>query len=411
MRVLWITNGILPPVCAKLGVKQSPKEGWVFSSLKRLVCACDDIKVAVATVYNGSEFKHFSIEGVEYYCLPLCGKSNTKRIPHLRPFWKNIKNSFKPDIVHIHGSEYTHGMEYCEANGFENVVVSIQGLLSGITRHYLGGLSPTFVKNLTFRDFVKRDWFSRQIKVWTERGNVEKEFLSKVQAVIGRTDWDRAHIWAINPDARYFYVGETLRDSFYKNKWNYSRCVPHSIFISQAFVPLKGAHMVVKALPLVLREYPDAKIVIAGSDIMHQPWYRQWGYAKYLRRLINKLGLEEHVEFVGLLDERQMCETFLKSNIYVCPSSIENSPNSLGEAQMLGVPHLASYVGGAPEITEMNHDVLYRFEEYEMLAKKICDVFSLKDQFEPYKFDESRYDGNKNTKLLIEVYKELMTLK
>ena len=86
--------------------------------------------------------------------------------------------------------------------------------------------------------------------------------------------------------------------------------------------------------------------------------------------MIARLGISEHIEFTGMLDEKAMCDRYLKSNLFVCCSAIENSPNSLGEAQLLGMPYVASFVGGVPEIAGMNADVLYRFEETEMLAKK-----------------------------------------
>ena len=58
--------------------------------------------------------------------------------------------------------------------------------------------------------------------------------------------------------------------------------------------------------------------------------------------------LEDKVSFLGPLNAEQMKAEYLRSNVFLCPSSIENSPNSLGEAQMLGVPCVASYVGGIP---------------------------------------------------------------
>ena len=79
--------------------------------------------------------------------------------------------------------------------------------------------------------------------------------------------------------------------------------------------------------------------------------------------------------FLGSLSESEMCKRYLKSNVFVCPSAIENSPNSLGEAQALGMPYLTAYVGGAPDMVGQNVETLYRFEEIEMLAQKVCDVF------------------------------------
>ena len=47
-----------------------------------------------------------------------------------------------------------------------------------------------------------------------------------------------------------------------------------------------------------------------------------------------------------------MCEQYLKANVFVLPSAIENSPNSLGEAMMLGTPTVVSDVGGVKNMID-----------------------------------------------------------
>ncbi len=407
MKVLWITNLIMPPVAEDLGMKIPPICGWMYSSLKRLVRMAPDMEIAVASLYDGNEIYDKTLGGVRYFCLPSKGADPTKRMPHVRALWKSVAESFNPDVVHIHGSEFTPGYEWCDVNGVDNVVMSIQGLLCGYERHLLGSVKGKDLNILTFRDIIKRDGFKDMPRDWHRRAEEEKRFISGLRHVIGRTDWDRCQVWALNPEITYHYGGETLRDAFYTNRWEYDKCEPHTIFLSQASSPLKGADMVFRALPLVLREFPDARIRIAGFDIANVPWYRRNSYSEYMMRLLKKLGISDRVSFLGLLSEKEMCDEYLKANVFVCSSSIENSPNSLGEAQMLRMPHLASVAGGTPEITGMNRDVLYRFEEYEMLAEKICAVFRQGKDFVPHNFDESRYDGELNTRLLIETYDKI----
>lgn len=165
--------------------------------------------------------------------------------------------------------------------------------------------------------------------------------------------------------------------------------------------------MLFEALPLILHHYPDTKVYVAGYDSTVAPWWRIGSYGKYLKKMIARLGISEHIEFTGMLDEKAMCDRYLKSNLFVCCSAIENSPNSLGEAQLLGMPYVASFVGGVPEIAGMNADVLYRFEETEMLAKKICDIFALGSSYKPAQYDASMYDGAANTQSLLETYRQI----
>ena len=149
--------------------------------------------------------------------------------------------------------------------------------------------------------------------------------------------------------------------------------------MSQAGYPIKGLHQVLKAMPLILRHYPDTVVRIAGGDITASGTYKEklrlGGYGLYIKRLIKKYHLGGKVSFVGMMNAGQMKQEYLHANVFICPSSIENSPNSLGEAQILGVPCIASYVGGVPDMMRGNEENLYRFEEVEMLAEKVCRIF------------------------------------
>ena len=193
---------------------------------------------------------------------------------------------------------------------------------------------------------------------------------------------------------------------FYQRKWEYDKCDKHTIFLSQAGYPIKGLHKVLEAMPLVLRHFPDARLRVAGQSIVDKPFYRMSGYGKYIQSLINKLSLNDKITFLGTLSEEEMCEQYLRTNVFICPSSIENSPNSLGEAQIMGVPHLAASVGGVPDMMKGNEECLYRFEEIEMLAEKICDVFSMSiyDEEQQIKTAHIRHSEAINSQTLFDVY-------
>ncbi len=408
MKVLWITNIAMPPLCNAMGWSIPVSGGWMYSSLKRIIDLDKSIHLAVATVHTGNALIEKEIDDVTYYALPLNGKNKSKYCSDFEQVWEKIANSFKPDIVHIHGSEFPYGLAYVKACGNHNVVVSIQGLLSVISRYYTLGIDVKLARKcLTFRDIVLRDFFIRGATSFTKRGKYEIELIKRVDYVIGRTEWDKSQVWAINPKAKYFFCGETLRDSFYAHKWNYKNCIPHSIFISQANYSIKGLHILLQSLPLILREFPDTRLYIAGANVTNLPWWKTPGYGKYIKKLIKRLNLEGKLVFLGALSEQEMCDCFLKANVFVCPSSIENSPNSLGEAQVVGVPYVASYVGGIPDIVAGNEKALYRFEEKEMLAKKICQIFSEGKDYKVIPTNLERYNGDINAKTIIKIYKDI----
>ena len=76
------------------------------------------------------------------------------------------------------------------------------------------------------------------------------------------------------------------------------------------------------------------------------------------------------------MNAEEIVEELKKAHVMVLPSSIENSPNSLCEAQLVGIPTVASYVGGVPEMLRDGKDgFLYAFNEPLMLAEYISRIF------------------------------------
>lgn len=414
MNILWIVNIVFPEANALLNKNKELKSsgGWMLGAANALT-DYPNVKLNIAslsplvddlTVLQGNR--------IRYFVIPL-GGGNIKYNKEYEKYWKLIKEQVQPDVVHIHGTEYSHGLAYVNACGNESVAVSIQGLKSAISEYYMAGLSKMDVySNLTLRDVLRGSIIADKRR-FEKTGGVEKALLTKVNHIIGRTSWDRARTWAINPNAKYHFCNETLRDEFYDgSKWNYQDCKPHSIFISQATYPIKGFHQLIKALPLILRHYSDTTVRVAGGDptkcngingLLHYT-----GYGKYLRRLIEKNSLSKKIVFLGGLNAEQMKNEYLHCNVFVCPSSIENSPNSLGEAQLLGVPCVASYVGGIPDMMKGDDGNMYRFEEVEMMAEKICRVFAgniCKNNM--VEIAKERHNPQTNSLQLLNIYNEI----
>lgn len=383
MKILWITNIVFPEAEKILTGKGELKSsgGWLLGTAEELL-KNDEIELTVATPTSlVHELKYLKGGKISYYLFPF-GKGNTKYNKDYELYWKEINRKLCPNVVHIHGTEFTHGLAYVKACGTKNVVVSIQGLVSEIVDYYNYGLSPIDIaKNITLRDLLRGTLFHDK-KVFRRKGHYEIELLQLVNHVIGRTSWDRAHIWAINPNAQYHFCNETLRPEFYNSEsWKYEQCAPHTIFLSQATYPIKGLHIVLKSMPMILRQYPDVQIRVAGMDITRSKEgmlgrLKLSGYGKIIRSLIKKYQLENKICFLGNLDAKEMIKEYLCANVFICPSSIENSPNSLGEAQILGTPVVASYVGGIPDMMQGDEEHIYRFDDFVLLAKEICDVFN-----------------------------------
>jgi glycosyltransferase involved in cell wall biosynthesis len=378
IKVLWITNTLFPAACKELNIPAPVVGGWMHSAADALKKYYkNDVQLGVATPYAGKEFKTFDSDKVRYFLVPGPAKSHLYSAD-MENYWKQVKNEFSPGVVHVYGTEYPHGLSYVNACGNENVVVFVQGMVSVYERYYLGSIpEKTLRQNVSLRDRMRKDSLFQQQKNMQVRARYEEWLLKKVNHIIGRTGWDKSHIWAINPNATYHHNDDTLRAEFYKHSWSVDTCEKHSLFLSQGHYPIKGLHQMIKAIPLILRKYPDLKVYVAGNNFFSGA--KKWkisGYGKYILSLIEKYNVKNQIIFTGILSEVEMCKRYLSSNVVVCPSSIENSPNSIGEAHMLGVPTIASYVGGITNLIEDNKTgLLYRFEEYEMLARAVIRIF------------------------------------
>ena len=75
-------------------------------------------------------------------------------------------------------------------------------------------------------------------------------------------------------------------------------------------------------------------------------------YPGYLDQLARRLGVADRIRYTGVLNAEAMKTCFLQSSVFLLPSSLENSPNSLGEAMLLGMPCAAANVGGVPSMME-----------------------------------------------------------
>lgn len=413
MKVLWITNIVFPEAQSLLTGAEDLKAsgGWMLGAANALLDR-QDVELHVATT-SRNVCKLNMLKGLKitYYLIPY-GKGNIKYNSEYEHYWRQIKSIVQPDIVHIHGTEFSHGLAYMKACGVDNVVISIQGLTSAYYYYYYGIIKSEIFRNITFRDII-RGTVLREQRKFKERAKYEIEMIKMTHHIIGRTSWDKSRCWAINPLVKYHFCNETLRSEFYSgNHWEYEKCIKHSIFLSQAGYPIKGLHQVLKAIPLILREFPDTTIRIAGGDITKTDTFKERlrlsGYGKYIKGLILRNGLHDRVIFTGNLNASEMKQEYLRANVFVCPSSIENSPNSLGEAQILGTPCIASYVGGIPDMMRGNEEYLYRFEEIEMLATKICNVFANgMNQTDMRETAHTRHDSEVNTAQLLHIYKSI----
>lgn len=380
MRVLWLCNIVIVPIAIKLGLPQCVGGGWLEGladqlknqqDIELLICAPDSIDRKEMYVWGN----------VSYYGFHKDILNAITYDDRLENKFRDIISEFKPDIVHVFGTEYLHSMEMVKAFGKpEKTILNIQGLVSTCAKHFTSGL-PDRIQNQNTLYELLRGNLRKQRNNYQKRGGYELLTIQNVMHIVGRTEWDKACTYLINPNASYYSCNEILRDVFYQYAWDIHNINRYSIFMRQSANPIKGLHFVLEALPRVISRYPEAKLYVAGTMNLERKTLKSklklTSYEKYLRRLIKRYKLDSHIIWLDQLNEQQMCERYLKSHVFVSASTIENESNTLSEAKLLGVPCVASYVGGVISRIEHGTDgYLYQHDAPYMLSYYICKIFS-----------------------------------
>lgn len=423
MKLLWLINITLPQVATALHIPPPNTGGWLSGQLAQM----DKDALAITVVsfsYDIKEETRLTLDGVTYIVCPHCAEDAEQAL------FERLLAELEPDLVHIHGTELSHSYAMLLAAHQYPTVISMQGLVSVCAEHYFANLPERF-RTARFSKRLLRlitklpcELVAEAQQWFTHLGEREQKVLRGGKYFIGRTVWDAYHLKAANPNAQYYKCNEILRQEFYDAaQWDYAACTPHSIFMSQGNYPLKGFHILLEAAALVKRNYPDMQIYITGTAPLSEcsglketlclPILQE--YPAYLAHLIKTLGLKEQVHYLGALSAVQMRAQYLAANVYVLASSMENSPNSLAEAMILGVPCLASNVGGVPDLLEnQTEGILYPFGDVETLAKNIETIFAAKDAAAIYgtrahAHAVQTHDPVTNTSALMEIYRSILS--
>ena len=419
MRVLWITNQPIGAATKKYGTGTSGT--WMDPTLYEMHQASVEIYLGVAFVSDVKSAESFVEEGIHYYALPRDPKKiypyNDKK--H-RSEWKSVITDMNPDLIMIWGTEYAHGLcALLEAKGVPSVIV-IQGILESVSRYYCGEMNISDIKsNYTFRSFIKHDSILNAQKLYKKKSQYELEMYQISQNVILENKWAEAYIKAKVPSVNSYYYKLKIKDLFYEPEWNLDACDRESILCTApGQYPLKGFHLLLEALAIIKRKYPNVILRVPGMkspfgcSVMER--IKRSDYVQYVLEIIDRNELRNNIEFLGDISSQRMAQELKRTHVFVVPSTIENQSMSLREAMAVGTPCVASAVGGIPESVTNGDDCLaFRSGEYEYMAECIMDIFSTDDKAKHIsKSARNRirdyYSDHADTKTLIDIYKKIL---
>lgn len=355
MKILWFSN--TPANGIRHFDNESVKGGWL-QSFDELIQ--DKIELHVAFYYPG-HFSSFKYGKTTYH--PISRKNwkmfsvkatlfNTIVHKEDLGIYTAIIQKVQPDLIHIHGTENPFG--YLLQAVDVPVVISIQGIINV----YLHKFSIAFddqnlnTNSKTIRDGVKhylfRENFLNAKKVFRSMQKRESEILRNATHIIGRTSWDRRVTNILAPFSKYYHSDELMRISFYKNIWQARKAGDRFIiFTTNDNNPYKGFETICETVLLLNQLKFDVEWRVAGiasGDLI----------VKVVKKKLGKRFPFKNLILIGKQPEKTILQNLLDANLYVMPSHIENSPNNLCEAMMLGLPCLSTFAGGTESLLENN---------------------------------------------------------
>jgi|GEM_PF-157968 len=415
MRILWYTGVQLPAVTGK-GLARA---GWQEGLRKALNDYHPEIKLSIAS--NGSEdYEPFTEENATYY--------NIYRAPAPDTRWKRVFKNWKhltydreeldrsleivevvqPDLIFIFGTENPFGLL---ANRFPvPVVISIQAVINGLAQRIFSGLSfSELTKEFFTKDTIKGEGIFH--RYWQLRilSTMEQLIYNRCIVFCGRTSWDHNWLIKLNRKAIYYHIDRVLAEEYYLHTWKYENSDQNIIFTTSSNAAFKGGITLTRALiKLIKRGRKDTKLHIAGIDP-----YSIVG--KNINRLISKHKLQDNIVLLGRIQPDQIIQEMKQARIFVLPSHMDNSPNSLGEAMLVGLPCIASDAGGIPSmIIDGENGLLYHYSDINELADKIEELLDDPGKAEVLgaqarKTALDRHDPEKIADITLNMYREVIS--
>ena len=332
--------------------------GWQ-SSLEEIIKQDSNIKLHVAFEAKNLNDKPKSINNVTY--IPFQVQFNL--IERIRKKWNfqvyakkvlvqciKIVESIKPDIIHVFGTEWPYGLiqKYTKIP----VVIHIQGAIIP----YCNALYPPQYNEISFvlKNFWNiRKWVSFFIhkSYYNSWKKTEAEIWDAVSYYMGRTCWDKSVVNVQHPGATYYHVEEALRQSFINNEntWEQPEQNKKKILLSTGCSTYwKGPDMLLKTAVLLKKIKFDFTWYVAGQMPKEIK-----SYVEYMEQ--QKFS-DNNVEFLGMVNPDKLQKLLCNSNLYIHTAYIENSPNSVCEAQITGIPIISTNVGGIESLVHQDQE-------------------------------------------------------
>jgi glycosyltransferase involved in cell wall biosynthesis len=377
MRVLWFTGVQLPAVTGQ-GLSRA---GWQEGLRKALEENYPELELLIAS-FGDQDYLPFQDGNSVYYNI-LRDRKAADRWERLINNWKHsifshqeldrcreLVEQINPDLVFMFGTENPFGLIADQIK--PPVIISIQAVLNGLIKHLFDGLTNLEkIKILLSRETLLGGGVFHKYLQLQSQIKMESEIYRRCNYFEGRTEWDREWQNQLNPDAKYFKIHRVLGEKFYSAVWEQEKSQPYQLYTTSSNASFKGGISLVRAvIELQKRGIQDLTLRIAGV-------HPRSATGSIIRELIEKHDLQNNISLLGRISPDEIVLEMKRAAIFILPSHMDNSPNSLGEAMLMGMPCIASSAGGIESMLENRQNgLIYDPDNIVALADCIEELIS-----------------------------------
>lgn len=164
----------------------------------------------------------------------------------------------------------------------------------------------------------------------------------------------------------------------------------------------KRVDFLLKAMNLIIKKEPEAKLLVAGDGPDRQR----------LQKMIKKNKLQENVILTGFVPYKDMPRYYCAADLFVTGSKSEVHPLTIIEAMATGAVPVAVKAPGSKDIMKNNFDGILTKDEHSAFAKQILillnDKRKIKQMQQNAKKTAEKYSIPETTKRLLTLYTSLI---
>jgi glycosyltransferase involved in cell wall biosynthesis len=375
MRILWVSLRIFDDK------EETETAVWLKALAVKMVSSPEIILANISCKSGITELTACDYSNIKQWAFPFdkydkngCPSEKTKQR------FSKVVEIFKPDIIQVWGSE-----NFFKLLPFDNrypsiKVLTMQGILDSIAPILLSGLSfKEKISTIGLREIISQRSIFNIRKSFEHEGRIENIMIKASDFIITQSDWTDSQIRHINPAAKLYRTHRSLRELFLDcKKWNQFSHDNPILYSAAVGYPLKGLHILIKALAIVKKQYPNVVLRLAGATGRKD--FLGDGYLRMILRLIKKNDLETNVTWLGPITATGITENLQQASAFINPSFVESYSLALAEAMSVGTPGVISFAGAMPELADNNKEALFFTPmDYKRCAFLIIKLLSDKE--------------------------------